>query len=107
MRKINRKMQAEFNWTEGFQRAWEIDEAINGDEARLEAYLSEKIEILLRNNFEKLVQILYRIDYPERELPVAMNVPTLTETARRLAQGIILREKQKVETRKKYFSVTD
>ena len=79
---------------------------VPGDESlgrmEFEAFLAEKIEYMLRNDFSGLMQALYRVDVAESVTARAFQAPTLAETARQLARAVVERQLQKLETRKKY-----
>ncbi len=69
---------------------------------QLKKYLTQKISELMENNFEKLINTLYRIDVSEDKLQLAFidkNKKGLPET---IAGLIIERQLQKIEMRKKY-----
>ena len=69
---------------------------------QLKEYLTKKISELMDNNFDKLVNTLYRIDVSEQKLQEAFsdkNKQILPET---IAGLIIERQLQKIELRKKY-----
>jgi hypothetical protein len=71
----------------------------------LQAKLSEIIFGLLNGNFEKLLQILYRVDVSQKKFEEAMQLPNLTESALQIANLIIERELEKVTWRMKYKAV--
>lgn len=88
--------------TNSFEQAWELGDKATLDLVDLERYLAHRIEGLLKDNFASLLQTLYRIDYPEKDLPKAFEAPTLAEVASHIARGVLARELQKIETRKQY-----
>ena len=66
----------------------------------LHQLLSKAIKELLEQNFEGLLQALYRIDVSEQKVQQAF--ASEGDVADTIAELIIEREIQKVETRKKY-----
>ena len=68
---------------------------------QLEALLAEKVNTMIRDDFEALVQLLYRIDVNEtklRELLAAADGPA----GKIIARLIMERQWQKIETRRQY-----
>jgi len=66
---------------------------------KLKAWLTKEIHILMDRDFQHLLNILYRIDISEQKAKEAFSN---LNPARRLAELIIARELQKMETRTKY-----
>lgn len=66
---------------------------------KLENWLTGKIALLMDQDFERLMNVLYRIDVSEDKIKLAF---AASNTANELAKLIIERELQKVATRKKY-----
>lgn len=66
---------------------------------KLKEWLAYEIRILLDRDLQKLLNMLYRIDVNEQKAKEAF---TDLNPAMKLAELIIEREIQKVETRKKY-----
>ena len=62
--------------------------------------LAKLIRHLLNNDFERLINGLYRIDVSEEKVKQALSASG--DIAEEIATLIIRREMQKVETRKKY-----
>ncbi len=62
--------------------------------------LTRTIEYLIDKDFEKLMQILYRVDVSENKVKQAFGLEK--EVAHQIAKLIIARERQKVITRTKY-----
>ncbi len=69
-------------------------------EEDLHKALTRAIEYLLDKDFEKLMQILYRIDVSETKVKQAFGLEQ--DVAEQIAQLIIEREQQKIITRAKY-----
>ena len=65
---------------------------------RLKVY----IEDLLLNNFEKLCNVIYRHDVEERKFNEALQADNISQQADKIADLVIDRELQKVESRKVY-----
>lgn len=70
------------------------------DYAHLIRELSRTVEYLIDKDFEKLMQILYRIDISETKVKLAFGLEH--NVAYEIALLIIEREEQKVITREKY-----
>jgi hypothetical protein len=70
------------------------------------SYLHEKltlvIEHLLENNFEKLLNAMYRLDVSERKFHEVLTGSNASEVGSKLADLVIEREMQKVKTREMY-----
>lgn len=66
---------------------------------KLENWLTGEIALLMDQDFERLMQVLYRIDISEEKTKLAF---AASNPANELAKLIIERELQKVATRKKY-----
>jgi len=64
--------------------------------------IRERVLFLLQNDFEFLVQALYRLDISEAKFQTAMLGDTLEEISEALASLIYEREIQKYHSRKKY-----
>ena len=65
---------------------------------RLAIYIND----LIINDFQKLVNILYRIDVDEKKLKSILNTEPGRDAADIITGLIIERELQKIETRKKF-----
>lgn len=65
-------------------------------------YLIEKLTDMLDNNFNLLVNILYRIDISEQKLAELFGGRNRENIPERLADLIIERQLQKIQFRKKY-----
>lgn len=68
----------------------------------LQSRLSLYIEALLNTNFEKLCNMIYRHDVEESKFNKALQAEQVQEQATRIADLVIDRELQKVESRKAY-----
>lgn len=69
---------------------------------QLHEWLTREINLLINNDFNKLLNVLYRIDISETKSKEAFAVKDPNEIGRNLADLIIEREIQKIESRKKY-----
>ncbi|MEP0987711.1 hypothetical protein [Ekhidna sp.] len=69
---------------------------------RLEDFLTKQVNYLLDHDFNRLLNILYRIDIPENKVKALLQKSAQGEIARNLALAIIKRQKQKVITRQQY-----
>jgi len=77
----------------------------NNDFERLEefrVYLTEKMKDLLDNNFNLLINTLYRIDISEKKLSGLFASKNKESIPERLAELIIDRQIQKINFRKRY-----
>ena len=63
----------------------------------LEKELMVAITCLLNSNIPKLLQILYRLDVPEKKVVEAMNSKNKNEIAVKLARLILTRESVKIK----------
>ncbi len=75
-------------------------ESLRTDELyqRLAAYINE----LITNDFEKLVQLLYRIDVNEAKLKMLLQSSPHEDAAKLIADLIIERQMQKIKSRKQF-----
>lgn len=70
------------------------------DEKELHKLLSEYINQLIQNDFQKLVQLLYRIDVNEIRLRLVLKENKDKDAAPVIANLIIERQLQKINSRK-------
>lgn len=70
--------------------------------SQLKIYLTGKLQHLLDNNFNLLVNTLYRIDVNEEKLNELFGSKNRTSIPEALADLIIERQLQKIHFRKKY-----
>jgi len=91
--------------TKNFENS-ELDSLIPmGDFETLEefkAYLTDRLAFLLDNKYDKLINILYRIDVPEDKLSKLFAEQNRDYIPASLADLIIERSLQKVNIRQKY-----
>lgn len=64
------------------------------------------IQELINTDFEHLLWLLYKIDVNEKKIKTALEDSNLENSSIVIAEMIIEREKEKIETRKKYSSDT-
>lgn len=99
------------NWGElikdlndGYELA--LSEYLSAEQA--EQLLAEKLNTLIRTDFNALVQLLYRIDVSESRLRNLLNEKQLNADEKQLDAGTIIarlvieRQLQKIETRRLY-----
>jgi DNA-directed RNA polymerase subunit L len=79
---------------------FEVEELIS--EALLRQRLIEAFAYLLDHNISKMMNILYRTDVDEQQLKKLLLSNSNLPSAEVIADAYISRQKEKVETRKKY-----
>lgn len=89
--------------------SFEIDTRLlpenNNQEEQLQAIrqlLIQRIDELIRTDFDKLKWILYRIDINEKKLTEALKADAEADAASIMADMIIARQIEKAESRKKF-----
>ncbi|HXB91772.1 MAG TPA: hypothetical protein VNU72_05765 [Puia sp.] len=109
-------MQEPTQLIQDLNRSYQLELAEHLDLGQLEDLLAEKVNLLIRDDFERLVQLLYRVDVSENKLrallaegdqaPEGRAAPTgrweRAESGRVIARLIMERQWQKIETRRKY-----
>lgn len=75
----------------------------NGEEELLQK-LAAHVQYLIDHQLEHLYQLLYRIDVSETKVKNIVATLPYAEHARALAEAILERQKQKIESRKKFKS---
>ncbi|GAB3199894.1 energy-converting hydrogenase A subunit M [Pontibacter aydingkolensis] len=88
--------------TSRLQSIFEVDNLTVSNLEALRYKLSRAILHLLNNDFQKLLQILYRIDVDEQAVKEAMIADDTELIAERIAKLILKRELQKAELRQRY-----
>jgi len=73
----------------------------------LKSHLSVYIADLLEHNFERLCSLVYQHDISEEKFNDALQTGSIEGQAERVAELVIVRELQKVETRKYYQKYKD
>ena len=73
---------------------------IEGDNQRLKQLLVGRVNDLIKNDFNRLVSILYRLDINEKKLKFLLEENASTDAAVTITDLIIEREWQKMQSRK-------
>ena len=68
----------------------------------LEVFLEKRLGFLLDNDFERLLNALYRMDISESKVKEILNAKPVKEITKALTEAVISREIQKVKTRMWY-----
>lgn len=76
----------------------DLVDRLSSDE--IHAQLSNAVNQLVKNNFEKLVSLLYRIDVSEQKLKSLLHQFPQEDAGNIIASLIIERQEQKLKTRK-------
>ncbi len=69
--------------------------------AGIENLLAEKINDLIQNDFESLINLLYRIDVSEKKLKQLLSENRSEDAGKIIAQLIIERQSEKIRSRQK------
>lgn len=69
---------------------------------QLIAFMSKRIEELMAREFESLMSMMYRLDVDEQEIRKALAPTNLENPATSLARLIVLRQKKRMATKRKY-----
>ena len=83
-------------------RVYALDLRPAATAADLETFLSEKVNAMIQNDFQTLLQLLYRIDVNEEKLRHLLEQNTDEDAGRIIARLIIERQTQKIESRRQY-----
>ena len=81
-------------------RPWDLAERLTREE--VESALAEKLNNLIRDDFNGLVQLLYRIDVEEPRLRYLLQQHKGEDAGKIIARLIIDRLLKKIETRRQY-----
>ena len=81
-------------------RSWDLAERLTREE--VESVLAERLNSLIRYDFNGLVQLLYRIDVEEPRLRYLLQQHKGEDAGRIIARLIIDRLLKKIETRRQY-----
>lgn len=81
-------------------RSWDLAERLTREE--VESVLAERLNSLIRDDFNGLVQLLYRIDVEEPRLRYLLQQHKGEDAGRIIARLIIDRLLKKIETRRQY-----
>jgi hypothetical protein len=74
--------------------------------AQIHQQLSAYVNNLIRNNFQQLVSVLYRIDVSEKKLKTLLQPPQQMQAGNIIATLIIERQIEKIESRKVFSKQT-
>ena len=69
--------------------------------------VAEEIQYLIDHNLDKLWSLLYRIDVSEKKVKEVIATMPYSSHAIKIAELIVMRQEEKVQTRKKYKRPTD
>lgn len=83
-------------------KSWGVQNVDSTDLEVLRIALEISIKNLLSDDFEALVQLMYRIDVNESKFHQSMSLPSLDEKAHAISHLVLNRELQRIEFRKKY-----
>jgi hypothetical protein len=75
---------------------------IDPSDKSLIKYIEKRVEELINSNFQGLLQILYRLDVNEKELKENIDNTSPDKVARLIAEMILKREKQKLNSKEEY-----
>lgn len=87
---------------EAISSRFELIKADNLNIDDLRRVLTDRILDLLERNVERLLSILYRVDLNQKRLDEIFMNGTKEEIAEKIAEAVIERQIQKIETRKLY-----
>ncbi len=65
--------------------------------------LSRRVDFLMKHDYERLCYCMYTIDVPEEKFTEAVRKPEEEQPARVIAELILEREVEKMETRRRYM----
>jgi hypothetical protein len=68
----------------------------------IESIVRERVTDWLRNDFNFLVNALYRLDISESRVKAALDLPNEEAIVQQLTKEILLREQQKMDSRERY-----
>jgi hypothetical protein len=86
------------------QNEFSISIRAGSDWKEMEKILSEYIDELIQRDFDKLVNLLYRIDVSESRLRKVLAENTGIHASELISQMILERQLQKIESREKFKS---
>jgi len=91
----------------GLGESYELD--LNSEREKYDALkklLAKRIQEMIDHEFDKFINLLYRIDISEPKVKEALAIQPFSEALDRVAEMIIERQLQKVITRKQYSTST-
>jgi hypothetical protein len=83
------------------QQNFQLPEIVN-DLGDAENYIAEKINELIKNDFNHLIQVLYRIDVNEARLKQVLKDNPYEDAGKIIAALIMERQLQKIKSRKQF-----
>lgn len=87
----------------GINKDFNLQLEENTEAASLLIMLSQIINEMILNDFERLVNLLYRIDVNEKKLKAILSQQTNTEAGKIIAALIIERQSEKIKSRESTF----
>ena len=79
-----------------------VEIAVQKSYAEIHAELTDYINTLIKNDFDKLIAYLYRIDVNEQKLKTLLQQFPLQDAGNIIASLIIERQEQKIKSRKEF-----
>lgn len=79
-----------------------IDLPDNISMSELQLYLTQYFSRLIKDDFQRLISILYKIDVDENKLKTILREQKGQDTSDIIAKLVIERQLKKIETRRKY-----
>lgn len=71
---------------------------------QLQRALAQRVEFLINSNVEKLFQILYKIDVPQKFTDDAFELGEIKKISLKIAEHVIARQLQKIDYAKKFYN---
>ena len=71
---------------------------------QLQRALAQRIEFLINSNVEKLFQILYKIDVPQKFTDDAFELGEIKKISLKIAEHVIARQLQKIDYARKFYN---
>jgi Uri superfamily endonuclease len=99
------KMENEEQLIDSLKKDLQIDLATKISLEKIKEKLVAHIDYLINNNFEELINILYRVDVSEAKLKTLLKENSDSIAANTIADLIIERQLQKIKTREQFKSV--
>jgi hypothetical protein len=88
-------------------RQWGLPDTPGNSWEQLRQALKARLRELLDDDFSALVNAMYRLDVAENRFKAALEAGNSDLVAENLAEIVLQRELQRLETRRKYSSGTD
>lgn len=83
-------------------KEFQLEQSSTLDEHQLLAMIAERVEWLMNHDMDLLLSYLYRLDIKEDDINRVLMPSELDAPHMGLAKLILLRQKQRMETKKKY-----